>query len=195
VPRFFAPDPGVLSILSIGVSTGNIAATLAANSPLFSFRWGNASNFCIPDLIQVGVTVSAAITASVATSLQLVIARSFSASDTGGTAVTLSSDNNVFRTSFATSLVTDSRIATTAALSAGTRTLDSQPLRLLPFVTGTAIGMPLEMTTIYDRRSIFPIVLDQNEGFIIRNGAAGPADGTFVVHVNFQWIETVEELT
>ena len=193
MPRLFAPDPGILGIYSAGVRTGDIAAPLAANSPLFSLRWTNTTRFFVLDQLRVAVAVSGVITTSVASSLELVIARSFTASDTGGTALTLTGDNNTFRTSFATSLVGDARIATTAALSAGTRTLDSQAFAGVPFATGTAIGVPLELTTLYDRLSLFPLVLDADEGFIVRNGPAGPATGTFVVHVNLRWLETVEE--
>ena len=190
----FAPDPGILGLYTIGVISGSIAATLAANSPLFSFRWGNTANLGIPDFISVGVSVNGVITTSVSMPLELIVARSFTASDTGGTTITLTGNNNKYRTSFATSLVTDARIATTGTLTAGTRTLDAQAEAMIPCVTGTAIGVPLEMTTIYSRSQLFPIVLNQDEGFVIRNQSAGPATGTFQLHVQMRWFETVKEL-
>ena len=190
----FAPDPGVLGLYTIGVTSGSIAATLAAASPLFSFRWGDTSNLCIPDFISVGVSVNSVITTSVSMPLELIAARGFTGSDSGGTAITLTGNNNKYRTSFQTSLVTDARIATTVLLTAGTRTLDSQAVATLPCVTGTAIGNPLAMTTIYARSSLFPIVLNQDEGFIIRNQSAGPGTGTFTLHVQMRWFETVTEL-
>ena len=190
----FAPDPGILGLYTIGVTTGAIAATLATVSPLFSFRWGDTTRLGIPDFISVGVSVNTVITTSVSMPIELFVARSFTASDTGGTTVTLTGNNNKYRTSFATSLVTDARIATTGTLTAGTRTLDSQAAAMIPCVTGTAIGVPLAMTTIYSRSSLFPIVLAQDEGLIIRNQAAGPATGTFTLHVQMRWFETVSEL-
>ena len=192
--KFAATDPGVLGIFSIGVTSGSIAATLAASSPLFSLRWGAASGFFVPDRIDVGVSVDAAITTSVPPGLELIMARSFTASDSGGTAITLTGNNNKFQTTHDTSLVTDARIATTGALTAGTRTLDAQPFKVVPFTTGTAIGTPLELTTIYLRSQLYPIVLNQDEGFIIRNGTVGPATGTFKIHVAMTWYEVVEEL-
>lgn len=194
MPVLFAPDPGILSLLSIGVSTGSIAATLAADSTLLSIRWGSTTRLMVPDIIRFGVTVNGVITTSVEMPLGLFIARSFTASDSGGTAITLTGNNNKFRTAFATSLVTDARIASTAGLTAGTRTLDSQPFAVLPVVTGTAIGVAQEMTTVYLRGSLFPIVLAQDEGIVVRNTAAGPATGTFRVHVQMTWLETVTEL-
>ena len=190
----FAPEPGVLGLYIAGVTTGTIAATLAAASPLFSFRWGSTTRLCVLDFISLGVSVNGVITTSVSMPLELVIARSFTASDSGGTALTLTGNNNKYRTSFDTSLVTDARIATTGTLTAGTRTLDSQAAAMLPCVTGTAIGVPLTMTTIYARSSLFPIVLAQDEGFIIRNQSAGPATGTFTLHGQMRWFETTSEL-
>lgn len=194
MPNIFASEPGVLTIASIGVSSGDIVATLGANSPLFSLRWGNADNFLVLDRVDVAITVSGVITTSVATTLEMLIARVFTASDTGGAGITLTTDNNKFKTSFSTSLITDARIATTGTLTAGTRTLDIQPVNLIPFVTGTAIGKPLDVTTIYKRTDLFPIVFTQDEGFIIRNKAAGPATGTFVLHVFVRWLETVKQI-
>jgi hypothetical protein len=190
----FAPEPGVLGLYTIGVTSGLIAATLAASSPLFSFRWGNTSNLCIPDFISVGVTVTGVITTAVSMPLELIIARSFTASDSGGTAVTLTTNNAKYRTSFQTSLVTDARIATTGTLTAGTRTLDAQAEAVLPHATGLPIAVSLAATTLYNRTSLFPIVLNQDEGFIIRNQSAGPATGTFTLHVQMRWFETVKEL-
>ena len=190
----FAPEPGVLGLYTVGLTTGTIAATLAAASPLFSLRWGSTTRLCVPDFISLGVSVNGIITTSVSMPLELVIARSFTASDSGGTALTLTGNNNKYRTSFDTSLVTDARIATTGTLTAGTRTLDSQAVATLPCVTGTAIGVPLAMTTIYARSSLFPIVLAQDEGLIIRNQSAGPATGTFTLHVQMRWFETTSEL-
>ena len=190
----FAPEPGVLGLYTIGVTSGSIAATLAALSPLFSFRWGSTTRLCVPDFISVGVSVNSVITTSVSMPIELVIARGFTASDSVGTAIDLTTNNNKYRTSFATSLVTDARISTTVLLTAGTRTLDAQAAAVIPCVTGTAIGNPLAMTTIYSRSSLFPIVLAQDEGLIIRNQSAGPATGTFTLHVQMRWFETVTEL-
>lgn len=189
----FLSNPGTLGLYTVGVSTGNITATLAANAPLFALRWSSSTRFFILESLRVAVTVSAVITTSVATSLELIAARSYSVADTGGTALTLTGDNNTFKSAFDTSLVADARIATTGTLTAGTRTLDSQALASIPFVTGAAIGVALEPTTLFDRLALFPLVLDTNEGFVIRNGAAGPATGTFVVHVNLKWQEVVRE--
>jgi len=193
----FAPDPGVLGLYSLGATSGSIAATLAANSPVFSFRWGDTTRLCIPDFISVAVTVNAAITTSVSMPIELVIARAFTASDTAGTAITLSTNNAKYRTSFQTSLVTSARISSTATLTAGTRTLDAQAFAVVPCVTGTTVGVALpfsSLNVLYTRSQLFPIVLTQDEGFIIRNQSAGPADGSFQVHVQMRWFEIAKEL-
>jgi hypothetical protein len=65
---------------------------------------------------------------------------------------------------------------------------------VLPCNTGTALNVPLAMTTIYNRSSFFPIVLTQDEGLLIGNVDTGPATGTFELHVQMRWFETVKEL-
>ena len=138
--------------------------------------------------------VSGAITTAVATGLELVLARAFTASDSGGTALTpdgAANNDQKLKTNFATSLVTDIRIAATVTLTAGTRTLDPFAHAVVGYGTGTAVGTtPLAHTVLYDASSEdYPIVLSANEGVIIRNPLAGPADGTFRIFVNMRWIE------
>jgi hypothetical protein len=173
--------------------SGSIGATLAAAAPLFSFRWGDSSRYAVLHDVQVGAVVNGSITTAVALVLEAALARSSSASDTGGTALTLSGNNGKNKTGFATTLLSDARIATTAALSAGTRTLDTQGFGLALGGTGTTAGAvtPIPMQSIY--RPIagveHPIVLAQNEGFIVRSVNTGPATGTFQIAVLVTWSE------
>jgi hypothetical protein len=144
----------------------------------------------------------------------MMVARSFSASDTGGTGLVPFgvTKTGAMRTSMGVSLMTDMRIATTAALGAGTRTLDSQviagargfipptaisyvflpstagPLTAAPAVTATAVqgSAPAPLFTA-DQVSAWPLTLVTNEGFIIR--ATVPATGTWNFAVELEWAE------
>jgi hypothetical protein len=170
-----------------------LLATQAANGTLFSFRWGNASNLCVITSLRISLVQTAAATATIMPTYQVFWARSFSASDTSGTAVTLTGNNMKQRTSMGTTLVTDIRFSAAAAgLTAGTRTLDSAPV--LTLLTNSTITTP--NSTIYandldlDNRGVHPMVFAQNEGFIVRGptvvfGAAGTAN--LVVEVG--WAE------
>jgi hypothetical protein len=114
---------------------------------------------------------------SIAT-FNLIAARSFTASDTGGVSILPSGNQNKLRTSgMGTTLLTDARISQTATLSAGTRTKDAQGPRLdrgwraqHGGCHGRQILLPYP---IFDQRpGEHPLVLAQNEGFVIRGHGA-----------------------
>lgn len=191
------PAIGTLGGYRLDAETGAIAATLAANSPLFSFRWGDATRLAIIEHISVSVAVSAAITTAVAMSLEAIIARGFTASDSAGTQIVFTNNSgksNADKTSMGGTLVTDVRIAATGTLTAGTRTLDNNGFGGVNFGTGTAVGTtPLAKVDLYRASAPdgYPIILAQNEGFIIRNPDAGPATGTFKIMVSIGWTEVL----
>jgi len=186
-------DVGANGAFRIDALSGQIAASLAANSPLFSFRWTDATRKCVLTDLQVGIIVDGTITTAVAMALEAVIARSFTVSDTGGTTLTIAGNNGKMQTTMASTLTGDARIASTGTLSAGTRTLDAQGFGMAIGGSGTTAGAgtALAMTSIY--RPIAgvepPVVFDQNEGFIIRNMLTGPASGTWRFAVMAAWAE------
>src|SRR6266516_5431501 len=92
-----------LGVYHVSVPTGAIAAILAANSTLFSMRWTDATRFALIRSVQVSGIIITAPATQVPFDIQLDVARSFTASDTGGTAVTLSGNNQKMRTSMGAS--------------------------------------------------------------------------------------------
>ncbi len=191
-----APAFGSLGIYSVAIPTGAIAATLAANSTLFSMRWIDATRLCLIKSIRVSGIVTATITAAVPFDLSVFVARNFTVSDSGGTAITLSSSNQKLRTSFGASLIGDMRVSTTATLTPGTRTLDAQAIDRMQGFTGTVIGTYIfgngtGAVYLTDRRGAgtYPVVLAQNEGIVIQNPLAGPATGSITLLVDVEWQE------
>lgn len=183
-------DPGALGSYLIAVDNGTTVMTagLAANSPIYSFRWGN-SNLAVLNSIRINMSTTVAFAAG-RIALQAFFARSFSASDTGGTALTLTGNNGKKRTSFGTTLLTDARISATGTLSAGSRTLDTQPFGELETQTIVASANPIfTAANLYfrDTSDIYPLVFAQNEGFVIQ--AAVPATGTWFFSVAVDWTE------
>lgn len=183
---------------------------LAANTPLWSLRWGDATRFGIILRVRVYVFTSTAATAASITERQLIIARAFTASDTGGTAATLTGNNQKMRTSMGTSLVTDMRIG--APITAGTRTLDAAPIATTigwqPLLnTGMSIGGVGGVSTVAATSSAVaggieparlwdavtgkdhPIVLAQNEGVVVRIGAVQPTTAVQQTLVMIDWAE------
>jgi hypothetical protein len=174
-------------------TTVALVVSQAANGTLFSFRWGDATRLCVPSFIRLQCLQTAAATATIWPSFEVFIARSFSVSDSIGTALTLTGNSMKKRTSMGTTLVTDIRKATVAAgLTAGTRTLDADPILQMPttqVVTTPNPNIALAQIDFADGID-HPLVFAQNEGFIVRGpttvfGLAGTAN----LVVDVAWAE------
>jgi hypothetical protein len=185
-------DYGALGTYQKSLLSGTIAAGLAAGANVYSWRGGDATRLgVVQKVVCDGLAGSAtAFTAGFAV-VKMFAARSFTASDSSGTAGTLTGNNNKLRTSMGTSLVTDIRISSTAALTAGTRTLDTDSLGQLAFSIGTAASVIYVVpgTPIFgdDIGPTHPFVCAQNEGFVLQ--ATVPATGTWQVGFTTKWAE------
>jgi hypothetical protein len=187
-----APDYGAFGIYQVA-TTVPLVVTQAANGTLFSVRWGDATRLMVPMYLSLTVQQTAAATATIFPRFQAFVARSFTVSDSAGTAITITGNNMKKRTSMGTTLVTDMRVSAVAAgLTVGTRTLDAQPFLELP--GPQTITNPLTASAFaaadYTNGQDMPIVLAQNEGLIVRGpttvfGAAGTAD----LSVRLAWAE------
>lgn len=182
---------GSLGIYRKSLTSGTMAAGLAANSTVYSWRWGDVTRLGIVQKVLLdGLGGSAtAFTAGFATA-RLFAARSFTASDSGGTAGTLTGNNSKLRTSMGTTLLTDVRISSTAALTVGTRTLDTDPMGQFTFTIGTVVSVQyLTQVALLDGDvgPVMPYVCAQNEGFIAQ--ATVPATGTWQFGVSTLWAE------
>ena len=127
----------------------------------------------------------------------MTVARGWTAAGSGGTRLTLTGDNVNLRTTMATSEVNDAGISTTAALTAGTKTLDTTDIGAISQGIGTgAITVSVPLNIIPDTK-IFevppaghPLFLANQEGFVIRTGAnAFPAAMTWSFSVWVAWSE------
>jgi len=182
---------GTLGSYRLSMLSGTMAAGLAGNAEIFQFRWTDATRLC---LVQRGVLdgVSGSATAFTAGfgKIDLLIARSFTASGSGGTAATITGNNGKMRTAMGTTLLGEARCASTAALGAGTKTLDSQAIGQISLSFGTAVSVQyVNQTPLLgeDIGTTHPLVLAQNEGFAIR--ATVPATGTWQFGVTVIWTE------
>jgi hypothetical protein len=126
-----------------------------------------------------------AATATIWPRFQVFVARAFTASDTAGTALTLTGNSFKKRTNMGTTLVTDIRVSSVAAgLTVVTRTLDADPIIDMPttqiITTPGAVRYDAELD-IGAGDGNCPVILAQNEGIIVRGpttafGVAGTAD-------------------
>lgn len=190
-------DHGALGAYVWGGLSGIIPAALAANSELYQFRWTDVSKLAIIRKIRISACVTTTFfAAGVPVQIDLVKAVSWSAQGTGGTGITPSATMKR-RTSMGSSLLAagDMRIATTAALGAGTKTLEGNSLTaiLAPGpITASLNGQIIAPGTILWQAEVgdgeHPLVLAQNEGFVIRSVAV-PATGTWQIAVTVDWAE------
>lgn len=196
-------DYSTLGIYRFSVVTGTLAAALAASAVVFSARWTDATRLCV--LLDfktrfLPLTPFTAATLTDHTSFDAFIGRTFSASHTGGTALTLTGNNLKTRASMGSTLFGDLRVATTAALGGGTVTLDAHPFaaslrkgnRVNPAAATEEVIMPT-MDGLDVGYSVgngdHPHVLALNEGIVLRNRTVWPAAGTGILRVDMAWAE------
>ena len=190
-------DYGALGFYRLSMASGTMAAALAANAEIFQFRWPDATRLAMVTRIAISAGANVAATAAALLSFRVTAARSWTAAGSGGTRANLTGNNAKLRTSMGTSLVNDAGIATTAGLTAGTKTLDTQDLGGVEFGIGTgAITVALPLTFLpltellnIDASNDHPLILAQNEGFVIRSGIIFPAAMTWAFTVNVSWAE------
>jgi hypothetical protein len=174
-----------------------LVVTQAAASSLFSFRWGDATRFCVLYAIRLQFMQTAAATATIMPffEVKLALGASFTASDSAGTALTLGGNQFKKRQSMGSTLVTDIRKSAVAAgLTVGTRTLNLEPI--LELVVNSTITTPnpiLYQALAEDHAAdgAHPLaVFAQNEGLVVRNGTvAFGAAGTGTLVVDMDWAE------
>lgn len=201
--RFALATPEVKSGFgqySFGSATGIIAAGLSANSELFQFRWDptDANHLAVIREIKVSAAVSTTyFAAGVPLELSLLKATAWTAQGTGGTGITPAALLKR-RTSMPSTKVQsgDIRIATTGALGAGTKTLETVPNRVLLAgapITSSLSGQIFAPNSIMLQADVdkgeYPMVLADQEGFVI-TAPNVPGTGTWKLSVHVQWEET-----
>lgn len=188
----------------LSMTSGTMAASLGANSEIFQFRYVTAaSRVCIVH----GISISAAIITLPAASTTIASgpftfrathARGWTGVGSGGARAVLTTNQAKMRTSHATSEVNDAGICTTAALTAGTKTLDTQDIGSVTsgYALATAVGIAssviLPKTNLlgdYIGGLAWPAIYANQEGFVVRTGVAFPATMTWAFTVDVAWSE------
>jgi hypothetical protein len=190
------PGASGLGSYRMGLYSG-LTTGLSADDPVFGMRWTDSTNTCAIKYLRVRMAVITGFTAAQQLAFKARVARAWSVTDTGGTSVTLSTNNGKLRTANASTLFAAASvlIATTGTLTAGTRTLDAQA-----FLTGhgktlaaAATVQDANIESVFDATgpNSDPIILVANEGIVITNTVAQGAAGTVVWSVDVAWSEHV----
>lgn len=184
-------DVGALGSYSKAMTSGTIGAGLTSASLVFGMRWGPTPNTLLSLIRRINVSAGC-VTGFAAgfVALNCFAARSYTVLETtGGTAGTFTGNNAKRRTAFATTSGMACIISTTAAISGGTATLDTDPFATISVSATTTGGQTfINPTDIYNAKGTdYPLTLANNEGFVIK--ATVPATGTWQLGVTVDWDE------
>lgn len=189
---------GARGSYALGVVSGVMAAGLSGNSEIFQMRWIDATRVMLLRSVLLSAAPGTTAFAAGPIEFNLTLARSWSADGGSGTAIVFSTANtNKRRTDFPLSLFSDTgvRQSSTAALTAGTKTLDTNRAASLSSyvssVATTAASGPFIAPGTYlwqrNTHDEYPLLFEQNEGFVVR--ATVPATGTWQFSINVEWAE------
>lgn len=189
------PTPyGALGSYRVSGISGTMAAGLGAAAEIFQFRWTDATRFAIIENVQLDTAydLTTGFTAGTAR-IMLMRAEGWSADGSGGASLLPATDKNTLRSNMGNTLVNAVRIATTAALTAGTKTLDTNPIgqvfSVIPVTANVALFgfLPISLLDQGVSGPVHPLHLAVNEGFAIT--ATVPATGTWVFGITVRWSE------
>ena len=184
--------------------TGSVGATLAAGAIIAAMQWkpaaetspgGRSWRFELKYFRCYALTV-VAFAAAQLVDCYLFKCRGFTGADTGGNQVIPATLDQKIQNRYADSKFVgggDIRIASTAALSAGTRTPEAQAQLTCCSFWSSAIGIasPEPRVTYFDEHNI-PLTFESGEGFEIQNGTAFGGTGKVQFFFDMAWMETPE---
>lgn len=191
---------GTLGHYRLAATSGTLAAALAASAQLFTVRWTDATRFCVITRVKLSFQALTAFTAATLTDFGFDLFKVTSVSAGGGGTAIAGSAVTKMRTGMGASLfgASDIRIATTGALTALT-TLDAIAIaQSLGDQQRVNPAAATEEQRVNDPTLLFqpdiasgehPLVLQQNEGIVLRNRSVWPAAGTGIVQVEMSWAE------
>jgi hypothetical protein len=190
-------DVGLNGAFSVGLSSGIMAAGLAANAELVQFRWTDATRYALVRKIYFSSCVSTTFfAAGVPCTYDLVKCNTWTAAGSGGTRVAPTGILKK-RSAMGASLIlaNDIGVSTTAGLTAGTKVLEGTPMNALvapgPLATSPS-GEIVPANTLFWQNEVddgeHPLMLHQNEGFVIR-AVQTPATGTWSFRCQIDWSE------
>lgn len=185
------PEYGVLGSYRRTATTGTMAAGVAANSDIFQFRWTDVYSLAVVNkIILENLGTLAVVFTTGFCNVRAMAHRNWSTAPSGGNLIALSGDDGKLRTSMTTTRLVDGRIATTAALTAGTRVSDTDPIGQISTSVGTVASINLASKTIlFGEVGMMPYVCQAFEGFSVQ--ATLPATGTWRAQVTVAWTEVV----
>lgn len=171
--------------VSSGLTAG-VAAGTATAGHILVLRNADTAKYVRLRALEVEALVTTAFNSAQEIGWDAYVLRGFSAAYTGGTALTLATNDGKLLTGYPTTVLTG-RVADTGALTAGTQTLDANAIARGSVYT-SAIG-----TSMSARRYDFTFtetegyLLGPSEGVVVRNTIAQGAGGAVKWHFAFEY--------
>lgn len=191
-------EPGT-SHYSISAETGSVAAG-AATKLIWYCQWTSTAKVALVRKVELEGVIATTAFAAGQVLYQLNIARGFTAENgtPGGTALTITGENQRLSSPYATTGFGVIRIASTAALGAPTWTLDANPISTINSHSSAGVNAatPIIGSQYVSDGQLFnadiaggesPIVLHANEGLAIQ--VTVPATGVWIAGINMKWAE------
>lgn len=192
-------EPGKLGLgghFYAAVASGALTGVGAAGV-IFAFRWSDTKYIAVLQRVSLVYYITTAYTTAQMNDFDIVGCTGFSASYTGGNAVTPVPKR---RASMApASAATDIRISTTAALTVGSPAptidgsssnyvADGPPNVAIPTAT---LGVPRQELLLYDHKEAghHAKVFGKDEGFLVRAVTAMGAVGVIKAYIRAEWAE------
>jgi hypothetical protein len=176
----------------ICVNTGLLAAALTAGVPVFAFRFAPSVTgryrAVLKRLYMQGMTRTAYTTAQ-AIGFRAFKARSYTASDSGGTDVKPATGDGKRQNGYPDTKAADIRVATTAKITAGTRTVEATPFAAMEYWAGAIGAGPIVPHEYIMGPQSVPQVFYDNEGFVIHNEILMGAVGVTQLWLELDWTE------
>jgi len=179
------------SWISIGVSSGGLTGLPTGSGGIVFALRNLGTNPVMLRRIGIGIVTTTAFTTPQMLTFGLGVARNWTASDSGGTVIALTGNNGKHRSTMANLTSVDCRIAATAALSNGTKTLDANQIAQVAGWSagqGVAIGGTPSNLFGHDPED-YPLILAQNEGINILNLVGFGTGGVATAIVNCEIAE------
>lgn len=179
---------------SLAVASGALTLVAAAG-PVWSCRWTSATHVAVIKRMIVSSVIATAFGTAQDLAYGLYFARSYTAVDSGGTAATLTTNNGKHDTNYPTMQMADIRISTTGAITAGTRTLDAQALRLEGGTGAAALAVVNRYVWDFgEDNGRQPLMLREQEGLVLANEVLMGASGVVTLRVTLEWAEVNKSL-
>lgn len=183
--------------------SGAVVASQTAATILFACRFVSQSKLMVLKSLKIGHSITTAYTTLSPPDFELVLAKSFTVmyTNNAGTVLTPAAYSNKARTQMAGSEFVNSAASgnapnmtpcTTSGMSSGqTVTLDTYPFAYAPCpVPGVAIGSG-GTHVLYEQTQMgkHPIIIGNNEGFVIRFANTSGATGVSKLGIALEWAE------